>query len=156
MKYIERPDLTTDEALTLVANSLTCARALPRDRWAFGIAVDDDLMGMVRLQCRTEKHASISYILHEDSWGRGYATQAVAVMLRFAFTTVDLESVGARHHPDNRDSGRVLTKNGFTYRGTRDGWPLYDIQRPRGWGWIMPTLWRPVCGTGREPPRTPV
>ncbi|SEC95750.1 GNAT family N-acetyltransferase [Streptomyces sp. 2314.4] len=130
LKYIERRALTLDEAVDLVAHTLACARAEPRDRWAFGIAADDDLLGMVRLRCCTERHATISYLLREDSWGRGYATQAVAGMLRHAFTTTGITSIGARHHPGNTASGRVLQKNNFIYRGTRDGWPLYDLHKP--------------------------
>ncbi|MFE2226179.1 GNAT family N-acetyltransferase [Streptomyces kronopolitis] len=76
------------------------------------------------------RHATLSYLLREDSWGRGYATQAVADMLRHAFTATGLTSIGARHHPDNPASGRVLLKNGFRYRGIRDGWPAYGIHRP--------------------------
>ncbi|MGP8301655.1 GNAT family N-acetyltransferase [Streptomyces inhibens] len=130
VRYIERQELTFGEAMAVVANAPAHVRAVPRDRWAFGIAVDDDLIGMVRLQCRTERHASISYILREDSWGRGYATQAVAGMLHHAFTATGVTSVGARHHPDNTASARVLQKNKFTYRGTRDGWPVYGIHKP--------------------------
>ncbi len=130
LKYIERRALSIDEAVDLVADTLACVRAEPRDRWAFGIAADDDLLGMVRLRCRTERHATISYLLREDSWGRGYATQAVADMLRHAFTTTGVTAISARHHPDNIASGRVLQKNKFTYRGTRDGWPVYGIHKP--------------------------
>lgn len=129
LRYIEREALSLDEAVTVLAGTLVCARSEPRDRWAFGIAVHDDLIGVVRLRCRTETHATISYLLREDSWGRGYATHAVTGMLRHAFTATGVTSVGARHHPDNAASGRVLQKNGFTYRGTREGWPLYDIQK---------------------------
>ncbi|MEV7466419.1 GNAT family N-acetyltransferase [Streptomyces kronopolitis] len=130
LRYIERRELTSGEAVALVANTLTDARSEPRDRWAFGITADGDLLGMVRLRCRTERHATLSYLLREDSWGCGYATQAVACMLRHAFTATKVTSVGARHHPDNPASGRVLLKNGFRYRGIRDGCPSYDIHRP--------------------------
>ncbi|MFE7780738.1 MULTISPECIES: GNAT family N-acetyltransferase [Streptomyces] len=130
LKYIERRALSIDEAVDLVADTLACARAEPHDRWAFGIAADDDLLGMVRLRCRTERHATISYLLREDSWGRGYATQAVAGMLRHGFSATRITRISARHHPDNTASGRVLQKNRFTYSGTRDGWPLYGIDKP--------------------------
>ncbi|MGW8557124.1 GNAT family N-acetyltransferase [Streptomyces tubercidicus] len=130
LTYIERRALGIDEAVDLLTTTLTCARAEPRTLWAFGIAADDDLLGMVRLQCRTERHASLSYLLREDSWGRGYATQAVADILRRAFTTTRMASISARHHPDNAASGRVLQKNEFIYRGIQDGWPLYGIHKP--------------------------
>ncbi|MFI9076235.1 GNAT family N-acetyltransferase [Streptomyces sioyaensis] len=130
LTYIERRALTLDEAVDLLANTLACARAEPRDRWGFGIAAGDDLLGMVRLRCRTKRQATLSYLLREDSWGRGYTTQAVAGMLRHAFTTTGVTSISARHHPDNIASGRVLQKNKFIYRGTRDGWPSYGIHKP--------------------------
>ncbi|WP_308290134.1 GNAT family N-acetyltransferase [Streptomyces kronopolitis] len=130
LRYVERRALTLDEAVAQVANALADARSEPRDRWAYGITADGDLLGMIRLRCRTERHATLSYLLREGSWGRGYATRAVAGMLRHAFTATGLTSVGARHHPDNPASGRVLLKNGFRYRGIRDGWPSYGIHRP--------------------------
>ncbi|GES29653.1 GNAT family N-acetyltransferase [Streptomyces angustmyceticus] len=130
LAYIERGELSIGEAVGLVADSLACARAERPGRWAFGIVADDELLGMVRLRCRTERHATVSYLLREDSWGRGYATQAVAGMLRHAFTTTGITSVGARHHPENTASARVLRKNRFVHRGTRDGWPLYELHKP--------------------------
>ncbi|MGW2920090.1 GNAT family N-acetyltransferase [Streptomyces angustmyceticus] len=131
LRYIERRPLSIDEAIDLLSNALFHARDEPCDRWAFGITVGNDLLGMARLRCRTERHATISYLLREDSWGRGYATQAVAGMVRHAFTATGLTSIGARHHPENTASGRVLRKNGFICRGTRDGWPQYNLHKLR-------------------------
>ncbi|MYU55059.1 MULTISPECIES: GNAT family N-acetyltransferase [Streptomyces] len=122
-------------ATAWIAEALAAAHAVPRDRWCFGITVTDDLIGVIKIRCRTRKYATVSYILREDSWGRGYATHAVAEVLRFAFTTAGLDAVGARHHPDNPASGRVLLKNGFDYRGnTPNGYALYEIHKPFGGG----------------------
>lgn len=63
---------------------------------------------------------TLSYILREDTWGNGYATEAVRYVVDFAFTAAGLERLEAMHHPDNPASGRVLAKAGFTRTGTSD------------------------------------
>ncbi|MFF2808536.1 GNAT family N-acetyltransferase [Streptomyces sp. NPDC058000] len=151
LTYIERQGLSAAEAITMVSDALTG----PHGRWVFGIAVDDDLVGKVRLRCRAESHAAISYVLREDSWGHGYATQAVAGMLRYAFTATGMTSIGARHHPDNTASGRVLQKNGFTYRGTFGGWLLYDLRKTNGWHPRSRTPLPTTTAPGRPPPGSP-
>lgn len=117
----------------------TPARLIPRVQWCFGITAEEemlDLLGVVKLRCQTEKRATVSYVLREDTWGRGYATRAVAKVLTFAFTTLALDTVTAQPHPDNPASGRVLAKNGFTRTGFSDGFVTYAIHRrgsvPRG------------------------
>ncbi|MFF3014795.1 GNAT family N-acetyltransferase [Streptomyces sp. NPDC057939] len=64
--------------------------------------------------------ASLSYVLRDDTWGRGYATEAARYAVGQAFTAAGLSRLEAMHHPQNPASGRVLTKNGFTPIGTLD------------------------------------
>ena len=52
-------------------------------------------------------------------WGNGYATEAQAALLRWAFDRFDLAETTADHFHDNPASGRVLEKLGF--RKTREG-----------------------------------
>ncbi|MFE9885416.1 GNAT family N-acetyltransferase [Streptomyces scopuliridis] len=127
---------TTGEALTSVkarakvANILAHARAVPREHWCFGVTVTGDLIGLVKLRYRTRVAASISYILREDTWGNGYATDAVKQLVSFAFTTLGLALLTAEHHPHNPASGRVLAKSGFTCTGLGDGFVTYEFTRP--------------------------
>ncbi|CAL9319970.1 GNAT family N-acetyltransferase [Streptomyces sp. NPDC050585] len=60
---------------------------------------------------------TISYILREDSWGHGYATEAAHQVITVTFTTAGLNRLEAMHHPDNPASGRALAKAGFTRVG---------------------------------------
>lgn len=43
---------------------------------------------------------TISYILQEDSWGHGYATEAANQVVSVAFTTAGLNRLEAMHHPE--------------------------------------------------------
>ncbi|WP_234371509.1 MULTISPECIES: GNAT family N-acetyltransferase [unclassified Streptomyces] len=54
---------------------------------------------------RTLGTHGISYILREDTWGNGNATEAVKHVVDSAFTTTGLERLEAMHHPDNPASG---------------------------------------------------
>jgi ribosomal-protein-alanine N-acetyltransferase len=59
----------------------------------------------------------IGYWIGVPSWNRGYATEAGALVLRFAFQEMGLNRVYAQHFPGNPASGRVLQKLGMTYEG---------------------------------------
>ena len=60
----------------------------------------------------------LGYWLGKDFWGQGYATEAAARVLRFAFEELQAESVWAGWFFDNPASGRVLQKLGFRPAGS--------------------------------------
>lgn len=64
------------------------------------------------------RSASIGYCLEEAAWGQGFATEAAAALLAWAFATLDLNRVQAQCDTRNAASGRVLEKLGFTLEGT--------------------------------------
>jgi ribosomal-protein-alanine N-acetyltransferase len=112
--------LTLDQAHEKIRTALARAAETPRAQWSWGILNEDDLIGLIALRRRTPTMGTISYILREDSWGNGYATQAANQVVAVAFTTAGLNRLEAMHHPDNPASGRVLAKAGFTRVGTAD------------------------------------
>lgn len=137
--FLGRPEMTVNEAEEYVVRVQEWAAANPVEQYVLGVDVAGDLVGVVKLGRRTEGHGRVSYVLREDCWGQGYATAAVRELTRFAFTTASLESLGAKHHPGNPASGRVLAKAGFTHTGTTDvrtengsvlRYPVYELRRP--------------------------
>lgn len=64
------------------------------------------------------RSASLTYCLDDATWGRGYATEAVRALLRWAFDTLDLNRVQAETDTRNLASARVLEKLGFVREGT--------------------------------------
>jgi RimJ/RimL family protein N-acetyltransferase len=63
-----------------------------------------------------EGEAEIGYWIARDHWGRGYATEAAAAVLRIA-RTLGHRRVLAGHFADNLASGKVLRKLGFVPTG---------------------------------------
>ncbi|MFF8563285.1 GNAT family N-acetyltransferase [Streptomyces albidoflavus] len=86
-----------------------------------------DLVGVVKLSRRPNGHGRVCYALQEDCWDRGYATKAVEELIVFAFAAAGLDSLGAKHHPGNPMSGRVLEKAGFMRLGIKNGMAEYRL-----------------------------
>ncbi|MFJ6792055.1 GNAT family N-acetyltransferase [Streptomyces angustmyceticus] len=132
--------LTLDQAHEKIRTALARAAETPRAQWSWGIVATDEMIGLISLRRRTPSMGTLSYILREDTWGNGYATDAVKHVVDFAFTTAGLDRLEAMHHPDNPASGRVLTKTGFTRTGTSDrpaedgaavAYEVYALPMPR-------------------------
>ncbi len=64
-----------------------------------------------------EGDIEVGYILKRSAWGKGYATEACAQMLRFAFEGTSLTEVVACTDPGNAASQHVLTKCGMIPQG---------------------------------------
>lgn len=61
------------------------------------------------------RFADLGYRLTPSAWGRGYAREAVAMLLDHGFTSVGLERVVAQTRVDNARSRRLLEAAGLRY-----------------------------------------
>ena len=91
--------------------------------FAFAVTRKNDgaLAGMCGVHLR-ETGFELGYWLGRPYWGQGYATEAAAEVLTFAFRNLRAGAVEAGWFHDNPGSGRVLEKVGFRPdgRGQRD------------------------------------
>ena len=65
------------------------------------------------------EHQFIGYIVHPDSRGKGFCTEAVEIMVDYLFLSKNIVRVQAETNPENVSSIRVLEKAGFTFEGVR-------------------------------------
>ena len=63
------------------------------------------------------QNAYLGYWIAKDHTRGGYATEAVGLLMDFAFRRLELHRVQAAVRPDNRASRRVLEKAGFREEG---------------------------------------
>ncbi len=98
------------------------------ERWAsdeeYIFAVDDGdlvsrLVGMIGVHDIREGSAEIGYWFAKSSWGRGYATAAIAAMVDYGFGQLGLDAITAGVVTDNPASMWVLEKNGFVRSGSK-------------------------------------
>ena len=89
-------------------------------RWVVVEKSEDALIGNVSLLRLDEKENSCSfaYMFAKDYWGQGYATEAMAAVLDFAFEKLEVEKVVADHFATNPASGAVMRKLGMAHTGT--------------------------------------
>ena len=95
-------------------------------RWAITLAEGDGIIGIIDLLRFDEEAGSCSfaYMLGEEFWGRGYGTEAVKEVFRFAFEELEISEILADHFAENPASGAVMRKAGLTYTHTIPG--LYE------------------------------
>ena len=75
----------------------------------------------------------IGYVLSPDYWGRGYATEAVDMILRFAFCNLGLHRVEAHYMPQNVASRHVMEKCHMQYEGIkREGMYIKGVYQDVG------------------------
>lgn len=66
------------------------------------------------------RRADISlFIGDKDSWGQGYATEAIKLIAKWSFTELDLIKLTAGAYSSNMASQKAFLKAGFTIEGIR-------------------------------------
>ncbi len=76
--------------------------------------IDQRLLGGTGFGCESSSAAITGYVLAKDSWGCGYATEALTAIVSIA-RELKIRLLYALCHPDNRASARVLEKCGFLF-----------------------------------------
>src|SRR3569833_910749 len=142
-RYTDWEPICLHDTIAVLTEVVQDSRSLPRSR--FGLAVvdreDERLIGSIELRITSESHArgEMGYVLGSAWWGRGYASEAAAALLRFGFDELGLHRISATCEPDTAASARVLTKIGFHREGhLRDH--LYLIGR-----WRDRLIYAAVC-----------
>lgn len=98
------------------------------DRHGFGWLAGHDttgtFVGLVALTVQDEKTprtVEIGYWVAPGAWGQGFATEAVAATVHQVFHSGHAGRLIARYQQENRASGRLLEKLGFTTRPIANG-----------------------------------
>ncbi len=90
-------------------------------RYPFAIVrhVDGALVGSITLWLTPEHHrGELGYWVGHPYWDQGYATEAAARVVAYAFEELGLRRVTAQALRHNRASTRVMEKVGMTHEGT--------------------------------------
>jgi len=93
--------------------------------WALEIPGVADFAGFVGLAVPTfEAHftpcVEVGWRLARPYWGRGYATEAAAAVLDYAFNTLDLKEVVSFTASQNLPSRAVMARLGMQHDGDQD------------------------------------
>ncbi len=120
-RYMAYDVQSLDQTRAYIENAVREQSAEPRRTYDLAVVArtSDALIGRCGLGISRPEHreASVWYELHPAQWGRGYAGEAVAALLDFAFTTLGLHRVWADCDPRNTASCRVVERLGLVREG---------------------------------------
>jgi ribosomal-protein-alanine N-acetyltransferase len=120
VRFMDWGPNTLDDTTAFLERMITSVNASPRTQYPLAIEpAGEPLAGVVELQIDSAEHrrADIGYVLGRAAWGKGYASEAAAAMLRFGFGELGLHKISATCDPDNLGSARVLEKIGMRREG---------------------------------------
>lgn len=79
---------------------------------------DNKIIGNISLNAkRNPTTGGAGYYIEKESWGQGFATEALAEIIKFAFKKLKLHKVFAHHYKLNPASGRVMQKCNMEVEG---------------------------------------
>lgn len=129
MKYIPRPRAKSKqdalEHIHMIKEGLKDNEFIT---WAITHKGNDQLIGMICLlrmklgNFRTE----VGYLLHPDYQRKGIMSEAIKVVIDYAFNILKFHSIEALIDPDNSSSEKVLLKNDFSKEGHLKENEYYD------------------------------
>jgi RimJ/RimL family protein N-acetyltransferase len=122
------PDIqrwTTIPSPYLTEHARSFTRQLVPDGWAsgsmftFGVfGPEGDLTGMIGLTRHPLNTAEIGFWAVRAHRGRGYTSEAVGAVTRWAFGELSLDRIEWRAEVGNQPSRKVAERAGFTFEGT--------------------------------------
>jgi len=88
--------------------------------WAITLKTDGTLIGMIDV--RLESHANVGYVLAREHWSRGYMTEALRAVVRWAMDQPEIFRLWAVCDVENVASARVMEKAGMEREGILRRW----------------------------------
>ena len=87
--------------------------------WGIFNRISKGFAGYVTLRAIDKEHsqAELSFWISRKDWGKGYAKEACATVLEFAFEMLKINRIYAHHMVRNPASGKVLLHLGFLHEG---------------------------------------
>ncbi len=86
--------------------------------FAIELKSEGKCIGCIELRiCAEHDKASFGYVLNRNYWNKGYMTEALKLIIDFAFSKLGLNRIEGAHYVGNEGSGRVMQKCGMRYEG---------------------------------------
>ncbi len=70
------------------------------------------------------RRAGVGILIHENFRGKGYASEALEILIRYASETLHLHQLFANIATENAESVRLFVNKGFQFIGTKKEWNL--------------------------------
>ena len=106
------PSMTADWIETAASDSSRTGGGI----WALTVSRERDVLGVVRLAADDKGELELTYLLHPDLWGLGYATRMAHTAMNHAFATGRVSAIWAGADVPNTASIAVMERLGMRFR----------------------------------------
>jgi len=99
-----------------IGRNMACYQRDGYGLWAMVLKDSGELIGdcgCALQEVEGANHVEVGYHVRRDLWGKGYATEAAAAFMQYAFTKLGVDRVISLIRPENVPSIRVAEKNGL-------------------------------------------
>jgi len=111
--------MSVSETGTHLAGYITNYANLDYYAWAIGPRESKSPIGFIDAVIdKTINAVKVDYGIGKPWWHKGYMSDALAVLISFAFEEIKVNRIYATHDPRNPNSGKVMEKCGMIYEGT--------------------------------------
>jgi [ribosomal protein S5]-alanine N-acetyltransferase len=87
-------------------------------RWGVYLKESNEFIGLAGILNRPEEnYIDLGYRFFPEYWGKGFATESVQAIFKYAFENTDIEVITGYADEDNFASQKVLKKCGLNYKG---------------------------------------
>ena len=121
VQYMLFGPTTESQTREYLAQGMATAAQQPRRIYELAVVLraENHLIGTVTLALDPDerRHASFSYLLHPQYWGKSYATEAMQTLIDFGFSVLQLHRLEDTCDPRNQASIRVMEKLGMRREG---------------------------------------
>ena len=113
----DEPPTLTDGVVTLRAETASAGSPAGSGAHTFTVEVGDQSVGAVAVRAVERSTGELSWAVDEAQRGRGYATRAVRLLVRYAYDDLGLTRLQARVPPENHRSMRLAHRSGMRNEG---------------------------------------
>lgn len=86
--------------------------------------VDNETMKLIGVigvnNMESNLYGTLGYFLNKNSWEKGFATEAIKLLVEYCFNVFNIRKIIAHVYEPNTSSIRVLEKNGFKMNGRQE------------------------------------
>lgn len=153
-RYLSRPAWESiDSAHELIAKDKEALLAGKYLHLGIQRAHEPGLVGECSLHSLNEasRRAEVGYVLAPQAWGQGFAVEALATLIEFAFASLQFNRLEADIDPRNEASAKVLKRLGFEQDGfLRERWIVRGEVSDSALYGLLHSEWRRRRALGRE------
>lgn len=126
LRFFPNPDPPPLERVQrFVANQQTHWEKFGYGNWGILPEGQGEIVGWAGLQYLPElNETEVGFLIDRSFWGKGYATEAALVSVKYGFAHCNLIYIIALVHAENFASRRVINKCGMTYVDTVPLWGM--------------------------------